>query len=112
MNTRLARLEAMLEDDPRDQFLRYALALEFDKLNRSEESLAALAELTQDATPYVPAYFMAGQQLARRGQIDSARAMLRAGIEAARQVGNTHAAGEMSELLSSLGRLGDQSGEG
>ena len=35
-------------------------------------------------------------------------ALLREGIEAARQQGNGHAAGEMSELLMSLGAAGEE----
>jgi hypothetical protein len=37
---------------------------------------------------------------------DEAREALRRGIDEARRQGNTHAAGEMSELLASLGREG------
>jgi hypothetical protein len=45
--------------------------------------------------------------LVRLERIDEARRWLREGIEAARQQGNAHAAGEMSELLASLGALGE-----
>jgi hypothetical protein len=46
---------------------------------------------------------MAGQFLAARGLIEDARRALREGIEAARAQGNAHAAGEMAELLMSIG---------
>jgi hypothetical protein len=46
---------------------------------------------------------MAGQQLARLGRTEDARGVLREGIEEARKQGDTHAAGEMSEFLASLG---------
>jgi tetratricopeptide (TPR) repeat protein len=93
----------MLAEDPGDVFLRYSLAMEQDKAGDHEASLARFADLTHDDPPYVPAYFMAGQQLARLGRMDEARAVLRDGIEAARAQGNAHAAGEMSEFLASLG---------
>jgi len=51
----------------------------------------------------VPALQMAGQFLAARGRAEDAGRALREGIDAAREQGNTHAAGEMSELLMSLG---------
>ena len=57
--------------------------------------------------PYVPAFFMAAQQLARLNRIADARTALRDGIEQARAAGNSHAAGEMSEFLASLGALGE-----
>lgn len=105
--TRREKIEAMLADEPADQFLRYSLALELEKTGEHERSLELLAALTQDSVPYVPAYFMAGQQLARLQRLNDARAFLREGIDAARQAGDSHAAGEMSEFLASLGALGD-----
>jgi len=93
----------MLAEDPADTFLRYSLAMELDKEGDHEASLARFAELSRDDPPYVPAYFMAGQQLARLGRLEEARAVLRDGIEAARAQGDAHAAGEMSEFLASLG---------
>lgn len=101
--SRREKIEAMLEDDPRDAFLRYSLALELEKEGAHERSLQLLDELTRETPAYVPAFFMAGQQLARLDRIDEARTALGAGIEAAREQGDAHAAGEMSELLASLG---------
>ena len=49
---------------------------------------------------------MAAQQLVKLSRIDEARSMLRDGIDAARNQGNSHAAGEMAELLTQLGALG------
>src|SRR5882724_6995162 len=101
--SRRDKIEAMLADDPRDTFLRYSLAMELDKEGDHEGSLAKFGELTRDKPPYVPAYFMAGQQLARLNRIEEARSFLRDGIDAARTQGDAHAAGEMSEFLASLG---------
>ncbi len=103
MPSRLEKIVAMLADDPGDTFLRYSLAMELDKEGDHAASLARFAELTKDATPYVPAYFMAAQQLARLGRTEEARAQLRTGIEEARTQGDTHAAAEMSDFLTSLG---------
>jgi hypothetical protein len=107
MPSRRERIEAMLADEPGDQFLRYSLAMELDKEERHEESLALLRALAVDAAPYVPAFFMAGQQLTRLQRVNEARAILRDGIEEARRQGNGHAAGEMSEFLASLGAAGE-----
>jgi len=107
--TRREKIEAMLADDPGDTFLRYSLAMELDKEGDHDASLSRFAELTRDQPPYVPAYFMAAQQLARLGRTEEARARLREGIEAARTQGDSHAAGEMSEFLASLGAAGERS---
>ena len=101
--SRREKIEAMLADDPADVFLRYSLAMELDKEGDHDASLARFAELARDDPPYVPAFFMAAQQLARLGRLAEARAILRNGIEAARKQDDSHAAREMSEFLASLG---------
>ncbi len=101
--TRREKIEAMLAEEPGDTFLRYSLAMELDKEGAHESSLQILAELARDQPPYVPALFMAGKQLTRLQRIEEARAVLRNGIELAQDQDNTHAAGEMSEFLATLG---------
>ena len=93
----------MLVDDPTDTFLRYSLAMELDKEGEHDASLEKFRELFTDQPPYIPAFFMAAQQLARLERTDEARSYLRDGIEQARTQGDSHAAGEMSEFLASLG---------
>ena len=100
--SRREKIEAMLADDPGDTFLRYSLAMELDKEGNHDASLSRFAELTRDNPPYVPAFFMAGQQLVRLGRTDEARVLLREGIVAARSQDNLHAAGEMTEFLASI----------
>jgi hypothetical protein len=101
--SRREKIEAMLADDPADTFLRYSLAMELEKEGEHDRSLGKFADLTRDTPPYVPAFFMAAQQLARLSRADEARTILREGIIAARQQGDQHAAGEMTEFLASLG---------
>lgn len=105
--SRREKIEAMLADEPRDAFLRYSLAMELEKEGDHDASLAKFNDLTRDEPPYVPAFFMAAQQLAKLNRVNEARTYLREGIEAARTQGNAHAAGEMSEFLASLGSAGE-----
>ncbi|TWT96222.1 hypothetical protein [Neorhodopirellula pilleata] len=109
--SRREKIQAMLADDPQDTFLRYSLAMEYRSEGNHEESLRGLGELTRDETPYVPAFFMAAQQLVDLNRINEARSMLREGIDQAREQGNSHAAAEMSELLASIGNLGETTEE-
>ncbi|GIW90609.1 MAG: hypothetical protein KatS3mg109_1041 [Pirellulaceae bacterium] len=106
-NPRRAKIEAMLANEPGDRFLRYALAMELQRDGEHERSLEELRRLMEETPPHVPAFFMAGQQLARLGRIEEARQALRDGIEEARRQGDFHAAGEMSEFLAGLGSLGE-----
>jgi len=99
--SRREKIETLLRDDPSDVFLRYSLALELEGAGDWEPALELLEALGRETPPYVPALQMAGQFLA--ALIEDARRALREGIEAARGQGNQHAAGEMAELLMSLG---------
>lgn len=105
--SRREKILAMLADDPTDTFLRYSLAMEYRGEKNTAESLLVFDGLIRDDPPYVPAFFMAAQLLADVSRVDESRTMLRSGIEEARRQGDHHAAAEMSELLASLGRLGE-----
>ncbi|MFM9196929.1 MAG: hypothetical protein ACKOWG_14540, partial [Planctomycetia bacterium] len=83
--------------------LRYSLALELEAAGDWEAGLEILESLARGAAPYVPAFQMAAQHLVARERIEEAPGVLREGLEEARRQGNAHAAGEMSELLMSLG---------
>ena len=78
--------------------------MEQEKIGQCDASESGLRALMADDPPYVPAFFMAAQHLAKLGRIVDARTILRDGIEQARSQGNDHAAGEMSECLTSLGK--------
>ena len=101
--SRRKKIESMLADDPKDTFLRYSLAMEMRSDGDCEESIQRLSELASDNPPYVPAFFMAAQQLVELGRIDQARGYLNDGIQQANAQGDAHAAAEMGELLASLG---------
>ena len=102
-SSRREKIEAMLADEPEDKFLRYSLALELEKEGDHDRSLAGLRALMSDESPYVAAFFMAGQQLAKLGRAREACNVLRDGIVEARRQGDDHAAEEMTQLLVSLG---------
>jgi predicted Zn-dependent protease len=103
--SRKERILAMLQDDPNDAFLKYTLAMELRKEGDLDESVRMLRALAYDPDEkYVAAYFMAAQQLAELDQVEEARTFLRDGIDEARKQNNLHAAAEMSELLSELGK--------
>jgi thioredoxin-like negative regulator of GroEL len=104
---RRQQIEALLAEEPDDQFLRYSLAMELQKDGEHEESLRRLDSLMEDDAPYLAAFFMAAKQLVGLKQIDRARRVLRAGIDQARQQGDSHTASEMAELLANLGALGE-----
>ena len=100
--SRREQLEELLETNPDDVFLHYALALEYVSAGDVSEGLQKLAELTDRNPDYVAAYFRRGQILADQNEVDDAREILTRGIEVARKTRDAHAEREMSEFLDTL----------
>ena len=100
--TRREQLESMLADSPKDTFLRYALAMELEGEGENERSLSLHQGLIEDEPPYVPSFFMSGQQLADLERTEEAVEILKQGIEQAGVQGNDHAKAEMIPFLQSL----------
>lgn len=99
----LEQLESLLNESPDDSFLLYALAMELDNCGQHDRSLSIFDQLMRQTPPYVPAFFMSAQQLARIDRTIEARPILESGIKNARTQNDSHAAGEMAEFLATLG---------
>ena len=100
---RTAMLKQVLQENPRDAFARYGLALEYANNGDAETALAEFARLLEFNPDYVPGYQMAAQTLMRAGRHDEARKMLAEGISCATRTGNQHALSEMEGMLAELG---------
>lgn len=99
---RIAHLLEILAQDPNDSFSSYALALEFAGMGKPDEALQMLEGLlTRDAS-YLPAYQQLGSLYAQAQRSDDAVAILKRGIELARQQHDHHAQSEMQEALDDL----------
>jgi tetratricopeptide (TPR) repeat protein len=100
---RIAMLHGILEQNPKDAFARYGLAMAYAAEGRAEEALREYA-LTLEYNPdYVPAFQMSAQTLLAMGRVEEARERLQAGLAACERTGNAHAASEMQEMLDPLG---------
>lgn len=102
-DVRLSMLERMAQSDGNDPFPRYGLALEYRKLGRHDEALAAFGELVRRHPDYVPAYLMFGNFLRELGRPGEAADVYARGISVARSSGDAHALGELEGALAELG---------
>ena len=102
---RLAMLTEFLEQNPRDAFARYGLAMEYSKLGQTATALEHFSKLLELDPDYTNGYFMAAETLVRAGRTDEARKMLENGIAAAKRTGNQHALSEMAGMLEELGSM-------
>jgi tetratricopeptide (TPR) repeat protein len=99
---RIDALKRMLEQNPRDSFLRYGLAMEHRNAGDLEAAVAEFQRIIAANPDYVAAYFHGGQTLERLARVEEARAMYRSGIEASLRTGDAHARSELEAALSVL----------
>ena len=99
---RIATLNEILTENPKDAFARYGLAMEYSKQGDFDRALAEFAILLESHPEYTAGYFMAAQTLVRAERLDDAKKMLGDGIASARRTGNMHAQSEMEGLLAEV----------
>jgi len=99
---RIAALNEILTENPKDAFARYGLAMEYSKQGDLDRALAEFSILLEKNPDYTAGYFMAAQALARAERATDAKKMLQDGIAAARRTGNLHAQSEMEAMLADL----------
>lgn len=99
---RLAFLQKSTAEGSTDPLAWYGLAMEYRKLERWDEALQTFTSLRAMKPDYVPMYLMCAQMLEGIGRPDDARAWLEAGIEQARQKGDSHALSELESALAAL----------
>jgi tetratricopeptide (TPR) repeat protein len=101
-NDRLAKLQQMLAREPNDTFLLYGIALEHKKLSEPAKAIEFLDRVVELDPGYCYAYHQKGLVFESNGDLDAAKASYRAGIEAARAKGDTHAQGEIEAALAMI----------
>lgn len=100
---RIAALNEILTEHPKDSFARYGLAMEYSKQGDFDRALAEFSILLENDPTYTAGYFMAAQTLVRAERVADAKKMLNEGIASARRTGNLHAQSEMEGMLAELG---------
>ncbi len=96
------QLEELLQSDPDDIFLNYALAQQYVAEGAVEKGLQQYSRTLKLDPDYVPAYFHQAQTLAANGNVEKARSVITQGIAIAGKTGEAHAEMEMTAFLDSL----------
>jgi predicted Zn-dependent protease len=97
-----ASLKEILQQDPKNAFARYGLAMEYAGRGETAAALTEFDRLVVDHPEYTAGYFMAAQTLTRAGREAEAKQRLADGIACARQTGNQHAQREMQAMLDDM----------
>lgn len=105
MSVRLNLLQAYLKEDPHDEFLKYALALEYKSLGQNGEAYSELKSLVGMSPDYLPSYYMAGKIAEELHFHAEATEWYEKGMQIASAQNNLHT---LNELRSALNMLRDE----
>ena len=101
--SRIEALQQFLEEDPGDSFSRYALAMEYAKLERYDDAVREYRTVASNDPDYVATYYQLGKALETQGLGDEAREAYRKGVEVATRKGDAHTRDELTAALEMLG---------
>ncbi|HQV37793.1 MAG: tetratricopeptide repeat protein [Flavobacteriales bacterium] len=101
-NNRLAQLRSMLEEEPGDPFLRYAIALERKRAGDMEGAATDLETLLREDPGYIACYYQLAMVLADLGRVQEAIEACRAGGLQCFVTGDGKARSELQALMRSL----------
>ena len=96
---RIQKLQEMLEKRPEDTRIRFALALEYEKLQRWDDVVAELRRYLDHADDEGNAWGRLGAALRHLDRDEDARDAYRRGAEAAQRHGHPSMAAEFEEVL-------------
>jgi tetratricopeptide (TPR) repeat protein len=93
-----ARLRSLLQEDPNDPFLLFALAKEWEK-HDSQKAIEYYLQLKSAAPEYLALYYHLGQLYHDLDLNEQAKDMLKAGLKIAKQQKDKKTEGELQQLL-------------
>ena len=102
MDSRLEQLKKMLETEPTDSFLNYALALEYAKINDLEKAILLIEEIITRDENYLGAYYQLGHYYELTMNPEKAINTYKKGIAIAVLQKNRKTQMELKEALSQL----------
>ena len=92
----------LLANEPNDDFLNYALAIEEESEGNYSEAIQILINLKQRNSSYFPLYLKLAQLYAYASENENAIEVIHQGIPIAQHIKNKRGEGELKELLLEL----------
>jgi len=99
---RLTELQQFLKEDPEDAFVKYALSLEYLRLNNLPEAGKIFSQLAENNPPYLPVFYQYGKFLEQTGDPGKAKMIYTKGMEIASSQRNQKTWMELKEALSQM----------
>jgi len=96
MTSRMQKLKALLEENPRDAFLLFAIAKEYESSGDEANALDKYRQLELLDPAYVGLYYHLGKLLEKMDRPEEAMEAYDKGLEVAKAAGDRHAWSELS----------------
>ena len=100
--TRIERIIDFLNQQPKDNFLRHALAMEYIKLGDDAKAHDLLLAVLTDSPDYIGSYYHYAKCLERMNQKQQAIIWYEKGMEAAKLAKDNHAYNELQSAYEEL----------
>ena len=96
--SRLDKLLEFLQNEPEDEFLQYALATEYLRLNETEKALEYYEKLVSKHPDYVGTYYHLGKLYEALNRKPDAISIYEKGMEVAKNKRDNHAFSELQAV--------------
>jgi len=102
MTERLKQLYTLLENDPRDSFILFAVAKEYEKMQAFPKALQYYLAIRSQDSDYVGLYYHLGGLYEKLEDKDTAKSIYNEGLEIAKKLKDFHAASELNNQLMNI----------
>lgn len=99
---RIARIQEFLQANPKDNFLRHALALEWQKIGADAKARELFEAILSDSPDYVGSYYHLAKLLEKMEETELAIGWYEKGMAAAKTAGDQHAYNELQAAYEDL----------
>ncbi len=101
-NSRIEQIKTFLNDSPEDEFLNYALAIEYLGIDETNLAKTIFEKLIINNPDYSATYYHYGKLILKEGDAEAAKEIFEKGIKIADKNKETHAAAELRSALNEL----------
>lgn len=102
MKSRIEQLHEFLKDDINDSFLKYALALEYVRIEKNNTARDCFLKLIKDDENYIASYYQLGKLYESLNELKKAMGIYRNGIDIAKKIKDTKTLLELQEAYNML----------
>jgi tetratricopeptide (TPR) repeat protein len=102
MKSRIEQLQEFLNEDSNDSFLRYALALEYVRVDKNDTARDCFLKLIKDDENYIATYYQLGKLYESLNDSEKAREIYKKGIKIAQKSENKKSLLELQEAYNML----------